>query len=87
MWKMASTNQRIKEGNATESETAEVNKYRTVSEDGNKSTYWLVYYFNIDTRITVNHNKFLYRRYMFWLCGTSSYIKMHFYLRFYNDLF
>jgi hypothetical protein len=44
---MACTNQRIKEGNATESETVEVNKYSTVSEDGNESTYWLVYYYNI----------------------------------------
>jgi hypothetical protein len=87
MWKMACTNQRIKEGNATESETAEANKYRTVSEDGNKSTYWFVYYFNTDIHITVNHNKFLYRRYMLRSCGTSSDIKMHFYLSFYNDLF
>ena len=37
MWKTACTNQRIKEGNATERETAEVNKYNTDSEDGNKS--------------------------------------------------
>lgn len=86
MWKMACTNQRIKEGNATESDTGEVNKYSTVSDDGNKSTYCLVCYFNTDIRITVNHNKFLYRRYMFRSCGPSSDIKMHFYLRFYNDL-
>jgi hypothetical protein len=33
---MARTKQRIKEGNTTESETAEVNKYNTVTEDGKK---------------------------------------------------
>jgi hypothetical protein len=79
---MACTNQRIKEGNAIESETAEVNKYITISEDDNKSTYWLVYYFNIDIRITVNRNKLLHRHYMFQSCGSSLDIKMHFYLRF-----
>jgi hypothetical protein len=82
IWKMTCTNRRIKEANAKESETAEVNKYNTVSEDDNKSNYWLVYYsyFNTDMRITANRNKLLHRHYMFRSSGSSLGIKMHFYL-------